>query len=214
MGKDQIPPGSPTSENGQSDSDLARLAGAGDEIAFEALIRRKRERVFWTAYQIVGDEEDAKEIAQATFIRLWKVLGKYKPDQSFDTWLYRITTNLAIDRYRLRGPARASVALPDDEEPPYEPSARPAATGDPLADLTGRELGRIFQTIAQRLGARQRAIFVMSQIEGLPTEEIARIMGISHSTVRNHLFQARRSLQEALHRLYPEYARKRGRDAP
>src|SRR5437870_9539907 len=137
MGKDQQPP---ETQDSRSDAELARLAAAGDEGAFEALIRRKRERVYWTAYRIIGDEDEAREIAQATFIRLWKVLGKYRPDQSFDTWLYRITTNLAIDRYRLRGPARSSVALVDGEEPRYEASARPGAQGDPLAELTGREL--------------------------------------------------------------------------
>src|SRR2546425_6302167 len=107
MGKDQQPP---ESADSRSDPELACLAAGGDEAAFETLIRRKRERVFWIAYRIVGHEEDAREIAQATFVRLWRVLGKYRADQSFDTWLYRITTNLAIDRYRLRGAARASIS--------------------------------------------------------------------------------------------------------
>ena len=65
----------------------------------------------------------------------------------------------------------------------------------------------IFEGLASKLGERQRAIFVLSQIEGIPTEDIAQIMGISHSTVRNHLFQARRSLQDGLRRSYPEYFR-------
>src|SRR5437867_2712210 len=106
MGKERQPDESLENE---ADSDLALRAAAGDERAFEALVRRKRERVFWIAYRIVGDQDDAQEIAQATFVRLWRVLGKYRPDQSFDTWVYRITVNLAIDHYRLKGPARASV---------------------------------------------------------------------------------------------------------
>ena len=76
---------------------------------------------------------------------------------------------------------------------------------------------QIFEKLASRLGERQRAIFVLSQIEGMPTEEIARMMGISHSTVRNHLFQARRSLQEGLRLFYPEYYRRmagRGKENP
>lgn len=207
MGKDQQPPEPPGSA---SDADLVRRAAGGDEAAFETLILRKRERIFWIAFRIVGNEEDARDIAQATFVRLWRVLGKYRADQSFDTWLYRITTNLAIDRYRLRGPARVSVPLEDVGEPRNEPGSGAGSIGDPLAALTGRELGKIFETLAARLGEKQRAIFVMSQIEGLPTEEIARVMGISHSTVRNHLFQARRSLQDGLRQFYPEYARRPG----
>ena len=191
----------------EEDAELVRRAALGEEPAFEALIRRKRERVFWIAYRIVGDEEDARDIAQATFVRLWKVLGKYRPDQSFDTWLYRITVNLAIDHYRSRGPARDTIPLREGEEPRIEASARGAPSGDPLEALAGAELRRIFGTLAARLGEKQRAIFVLSQIEGMPTEQIAKIMGVTHSTVRNHLFQARRSLQEGMRLLYPEYYR-------
>src|SRR5206468_8605077 len=100
--------------------------------------------------------------------------------------------------------------LQEGEEPRVEASARRPSSGDPLEALAGAELRTIFEKLAARLGERQRAIFVLSQIEGMPTEQIAQIMGISHSTVRNHLFQARKSLQEGLRRLYPEYARKPG----
>jgi DNA-directed RNA polymerase specialized sigma24 family protein len=107
MHKDELPP------DGEGDRELVLKAASGDEQAFEALIRRKREKVFWIAYRIIGDEEDARDIAQQTFIRLWKVLDRFKQEQSFDTWLYRITVNLAIDHYRSRGPARENVPLPE-----------------------------------------------------------------------------------------------------
>ena len=189
----------------ETDAELARRSVGGDERAFESLVRRKRERVFWIAYRIVGNEEDARDIAQSTFVRLWRVLPKYDPGQAFDTWLYRIVVNLAIDLYRTRGPARASVPLEDTEEPRTEAGLGGQALGDPLATLTGQELGRIFELLASRLGAKQRAVFVMSQIEGIGTDEIAAIMEITQSTVRNHLLQARRALQEGLRLFYPEY---------
>ena len=184
----------------EEDRELVRKAVQGDEDAFGALVRRKRERIFWIAYRIVGNEEDAREIAQTTFIRLWKAIGKYDPRQSFDTWLYRITVNLAIDHYRSRGPVKTFEPLEEGERMRLDAQAPGPIASDPLAALTGSEL---------------RAIFVLSQIEGMPTEEIARVMGISHSTVRNHLFQARRSLQEAIRLLYPEYYRSgKGRGEP
>ncbi len=111
----------PKPPDAAEDQELVRKAAGGDERAFEALVRRKRERVFWIANRIVGNEEDAREIAQSVFIRLWKVLPKYDPAQSFDTWLYRITVNLAIDQYRSRGPARTFA--------PFEEGGG-AATGD------------------------------------------------------------------------------------
>lgn len=196
----------PDSPEREEDRRLVQEAVLGSEKAFEALIRRKKERVFWTAYRIVGEEDAAREIAQATFIRLWKVLGKFQQDQNFDTWLYRITVNLAIDHYRSRGPSREMVPLKDDEDPAVESSFTPPPS-DPLKALEGAELKKIFETLAAKLGERQRAIFVLSQIEGMPTEQIAEVMGITHSTVRNHLFQARRSLQEAIRVQYPEYYR-------
>ena len=205
----QASPSQASQQASDEDRSLAIQAAGGNEPAFEALIRRKRERVFWIAFRIVGNEEDAREIAQLTFIRLWKVLPKYRPEQSFDTWLYRITVNLAIDLYRARGPARESLSLSDEEESRKESASLRASSGDPVEALAGAELKAIFESLASRLGERQRAIFVLSQIEGMPTEDIAQIMGISHSTVRNHLFQARRTLQEGLRALYPEYFRGR-----
>lgn len=190
----------------EEDRRLVQEAVLGSEKAFEALIRRKKERVFWIAYRIVGDEDAARDIAQATFIRLWKVLGKFQQDQNFDTWLYRITVNLAIDHYRSQGPSRETLPLKEDEEPAVEASVHVPST-DPLKALEGAELKTIFESLAARLGERQRAIFVLSQIEGMPTEQIAQVMGITHSTVRNHLFQARRSLQESMRLQYPEYYR-------
>jgi len=197
----------PESPETREDSRLVIEAAKGDEGAFSELVRRKREKVFWIAYRIVGDQEDARDIAQAAFIRLWKALKRYKPEWSFDTWLYRITVNLAIDHYRSRGPARVTVPLPQAGEPePPPPAGFPRPPG-PLEELTRAELGAVFEELASRLGERQRAVFVLSQIEGMATEEIAEVMNISPSTVRNHLFQARRTLQESLKRLYPEYYR-------
>jgi len=197
----------PESPDHLEDRRLVTAAAEGDESAFSELVRRKRERVFWIAYRIVGDREDARDIAQATFIRLWKVIGRYRPEWSFDTWLYRITVNLAIDLYRSKGPSRLTVPLPGAGEPEPKLSAEMPRAPGPFEDLTRSELGAVFEEIASRLGEKQRAVFVLSQIEGMATEEIAEVMNISHSTVRNHLFQARRALQDSLKRLYPEYFR-------
>ena len=196
-------------ERQASDAELARRAAGGDEGAFAELVRLKRERVFWIVQRIVGNQEDAREIAQATFVRLWKSLSKYRPDQGFDTWLYTIAANLAIDHYRVHGTARA-VPLEDVAEPAADERTAPSLAGDPLAALAGAEMGRIFDRLAARLGEKQRAVFVLSQIEGVPTEQIARMLGITASTVRNHLQQARRTLQQGLRESYPEYFPKPG----
>lgn len=189
--------------------DLIRAAAAGERKAFEELVHLRRERVIRTAYQITGDWEDARDVAQRVFLRLWTVLRRFDLERRFDTWLYRITVNAAIDLTRERGPRGFLQPLPDD------PSALAVSGGgDPERRLDLAALQRAFLRLAATLPPKQRAIFVLKEIEGLDTAEIARSLDVTESTVRNHLLQARRTLRAALERDYPGLAgipaRKRG----
>ena len=182
----------------RDEAELIREAARGDADAFEELVLRKRERVIRTAYQITGDLEDARDVAQWVFVRVWKVLRRFDPGRRFDTWLYRITVNASIDSLREHGPRGTLQPLPDD------PSSIAAATdGSAERSLDLRELQRAFLRLAGGLAPRQRAAFVLREIEGLSTEEVARTLGVRESTVRNHLLQARRILRNGLERDYP-----------
>lgn len=183
-------------------SDEARLireATAGDREAFEALVRRRQSRVFWTALQVVGNEEDARDVTQEVFIRLWRVLPRYRAGRSFTTWLYRITVNLAIDAHRRR------QARPDQQAADVVEADEPVRGDGPAEALDRREVQRIFLRLARRLSAQQRAVFVLKEMNGMESSDIAQVLGISPSTVRNHLHQARKSLRQGLAALYPEY---------
>jgi RNA polymerase sigma-70 factor (ECF subfamily) len=171
-------------------TDLIRAAAGGDRRAFEDLVLRKRDRVVRTAFQITGNLEDAKDVAQGVFLRLWRVLQRFDLSKRFDTWLYRVTVNAAIDAVRARGPRGVLQALPDDAgDRLRDPSQGPGEVFD-LKQLQGA-----FLRLAARLAPRQRATFVLKEIEGLGTDEIARVLGVTESTVRNHLLQARRILR-------------------
>jgi RNA polymerase sigma-70 factor (ECF subfamily) len=180
------------------EGELIRAAAAGDRHAFGELVRLKRERVVRVAYQVCGDWEDALDVAQGVFLRLWKGLGQYDPRRRFDTWLYRVTVNAAIDLLRSKGPQGALQPLPDDL-PDDAAGAEPEAE----AALDAAELQRAFLRLAARLPPKQRTAFVLREIEGLDTAEVARIMEVAESTVRNHLLQARRVLRAGLERDYP-----------
>ena len=182
-----------------------RAAAGGDRSAFERLVLSRRERVVRTALQITGDLEDAKDVAQGVFLRLWKVLRRFDPGRRFDTWLYRITVNAAIDLLRERGPKGILQPLPDD------PSDLSVAHDDREAGLDLGVLQRAFLRLAAQLPPKQRAIFVMREVEGLETTTIAEALGVTESTVRNHLFQARRTLRQGLERDYPGLVPKPGR---
>jgi RNA polymerase sigma-70 factor (ECF subfamily) len=204
------------------EQDLIRRAASGDLDAFEDLVRLRQERVFWIAYHIVGDEELARDVAQEVFIRLYRVIHRFRQGGRFDAWLYRIATNLGIDALRRERPHRAAAPL-DDLRERAAPAEGGGSGSDPASAASGgagrsptgdalrrREVRRIFMVLSAHLTRRQRLAFVLREMEGLSTGEVARIMKTRESTVRNHVLQARRVLQEELRRRYPEYCRSQG----
>jgi RNA polymerase sigma-70 factor (ECF subfamily) len=190
----------------QDEGALIHAAAAGDRAAFDTLVRLKRERVARIAFQIVGDWDDALDVAQGVFLRLWSGLSRYDPRRRFDTWLHRITVNAAIDVLRSKGPRGMLQPLSDalGNGPPQAGLAP-----DEALDLSA--LRRAFQRLAARLAPKQRTAFVLREIEGLDTAEVARIMEVTESTVRNHLLQARRVLRAGLERDYPGLVPRTGR---
>jgi RNA polymerase sigma-70 factor (ECF subfamily) len=180
-------------------TDLVQRAADGDREAFDGLVESRRERVFWIACHVVGDRELARDVAQEVFLRLFRVIRRFRKGGRFDAWLHRITLHLAIDALRREKPHRRAAPLADLPE-----TAGPVVP-PPVDDLRQREVRRIFAELSGSLGRKQRAAFILREIEGLSTAEVAAILGTTESTVRNHILQARRSLQEGLRTRYPEY---------
>lgn len=174
---------------------------AGDQEAFGHLVKAKQGLVFRAAWNRLGDAEEARIVSQAVFVRLWKNLGRYDRSRRFDTWLYRLASNAAIDHHRRRAARPVSTgfdeafeSLPSDSEPTER-------------GLETREVARILHELTDLLTEKQRQAFLLREVEGLPTAEVAAVLRSTESTVRNHVFQARRILREELLRRYPEYAR-------
>ena len=182
----------------RDDRTLAAAARTGDEEAFAELVRRHQVGVRRCAARILADTEEARDIAQVAFVRAWENLSKYDPTWSFSTWVYRIATNLAIDVLRSRDSRdrthKTQLRLVGDSVAPEAP--RRVAEG---------EVQRIFGELAERLTPSQRAAFVLREVEGRETVEVAKVMGCSEATVRNHVFQARAVLRRELAARYPEY---------
>lgn len=178
---------------------LVETIRGGDAEAFEQLVRRKTPKVYALCYRIIGNAEDAKDIAQLVFIKLWENLGKYDAAYSFDTWLYRMVTNVAIDFIRNRqsrdNAVNSTLRLVKTSADPEQGLA-----------VQRKEIETVFADVSSVLSPKQKAIFVMREMEDLPSPEIARILGCRESTVRNHLFNARKLMQVQLQERYPEYA--------
>jgi len=183
----------------RDDRALVDASRQGDSSAFEELVARKSGKVYGLCYRVIGNSEDAKDIAQLVFIKLWENLEKYDPAYAFDTWLYRMVTNVGIDFMRSRNSRDATVnstlrLVKTEEE------------ADQGKSFQYKEIEAVFEDVSAALSPRQKTVFVMNQMEDLQLAEIAKILGSSESTVRNHLFNARKTMQRELSRLYPEYA--------
>ena len=197
------------------EQDLIGRSAAGDREAFEELVERRRERVFWIAYHVVGDSETARDVVQEVFLRLHRSLRRFRSGGRFGPWLYRITLNLAIDALRRERAHRETASLDDVREegpgggpPSFRVSNLPAGAESPAGEsLRRREVRAIFASLSAALPPKQRFAFILREIEGMSTAEVAAILRTSESTVRNHVLQARRTLQEGLRRRYPEYCR-------
>ncbi len=189
------------------DRELAIQARGGDMLAFEALVLRKTPAVVSVARRIVGNVEDARDVAQMAFLRVWEQLARYDETYSFNTWLYRIATNLAIDFLRSsRSRQKAHTATL------HLVRLREEQTGSETSRAAEDDsASRLFDRIAGRLTGKQKAAFVLREMEDLDTSEIAVILSCGESTVRNHLFNARRILRREIARVAPGLAVRSGR---
>jgi RNA polymerase sigma-70 factor (ECF subfamily) len=182
------------------DRQLVELILHGDDSAFETLVRRKTSKVYGLCYRVIGNGEDAKDISQLVFLKLWENLGKYDPQYAFDTWLYRIVTNVAIDFMRNKqsrdNAVNSNLRL-----------VKTTADAEQTVTVQRKEVEAVFSAVSNVLSPKQKTIFVMSEMEDLRSSEIARILGCRESTVRNHLFNSRKLMQQQLKRRFPEYAR-------
>lgn len=191
----------PTKETVEPDDrQLVETIRGGDAEAFETLIRRKTTKVYSLCYRIIGNSEDAKDISQLVFIKLWENLEKYDPQYAFDTWLYRMVTNVAIDFMRNKqsrdNAVNSNLRL-----------VKTSIDADQGTIVQRKEVESVFNTVAQVLSPKQKTIFVMNQMEDLSSSEIAKVLGCRESTVRNHLFNARKLMQQQLRKRFPEYSR-------
>jgi RNA polymerase sigma-70 factor (ECF subfamily) len=181
------------------DRQLVETIRAGEADAFETLVRRKTSKVYALCYRIIGNAEDAKDISQLVFLKLWENLGKYDPQYAFDTWLYRMVTNVAIDFMRNKqsrdNAVNSNLRL-----------VKTAADAEQGVNVQRKEVENVFNEVSTVLSPKQKTIFVMNQMDDLSSADIAKVLGCRESTVRNHLFNARKVMQQQLKQRFPEYA--------
>ena len=176
-----------------SSASVIERAKAGEPAAFEQLIDCYQRKVLSTAWRILGNSEDARDAAQEVFLRVHKYLKGFRSDQDFAAWLYRIIVNVCRDHQRKRGVHREFASFESERE---------AGTLDTLASredveanaIKSQQRALIGQAL-DTLSTRERAALVLRDLEGLSTEEVARILGSSQTTVRTQISAARAKIK-------------------
>jgi RNA polymerase sigma-70 factor (ECF subfamily) len=199
MGAIQPKLGEPTSE----ELVLVQAAKAGDDSAFEQLVRRYDRNVFRIAQHITQNREDAEDVVQEAFLKAYGNLGQFQGQSKFYTWLVRIAVNEALMKLRRRRPERM-VSL--DEEIKTDEDSVPREVADwspnPEQQYSQAELREILTKTIQGLPSSFRTVFVLRDVEGLSTEEAAEALELSIPAVKSRLLRARLQLRERLSRYF------------
>ncbi|MEX1024928.1 MAG: sigma-70 family RNA polymerase sigma factor [Planctomycetota bacterium] len=198
----------PMDADGPLDADLVRAAQRGEAAAFEALVKRHQDRAWRIAKGMVGDREEARDLAQEAFLRVFRALDRFDFQHEFSTWLSRIVSNLAIDHLRRRRPLTDGLEGEDDELRPTREDESAPRPGDRLEQL---ETAALVRECIDRLAPHFRSVMILRELEGLACAEIAEIVGATQVTVRWRLHRGRKLFQEEWSRIE---ARRLGEAAP
>jgi RNA polymerase sigma-70 factor (ECF subfamily) len=168
---------------------IIKLCLEGDTRAFEKIVEKHRDRIFSIAYHILLDSEDARDVVQQTFLKVWKSLPDYDSTRSFNGWVSKIAANCSIDFLRARKSS--------------EPLKEIAIERFPLE--RNMDIRKLFLRIAPLLATRQRLVLILREVNGMEIPEIAEALDCTESTVRNLLSQAKDTFRRKIKELFPEY---------
>ncbi|MDP2887093.1 MAG: sigma-70 family RNA polymerase sigma factor [Ignavibacteria bacterium] len=169
-----------------------------DLAAFEQLVRKYQPYAFSLAMKFLCDEAEASDVVQDSFLRVWKNIDRYDPNQKFTTWLYKIVANLCVDRLRALKRSR-SIFLSRDRDPVMEdlPDERDWETM-----RSHEQLADIIRTLSGQLSRKQRLVFTLRDLQDLTVAEVAEITGLSIGSIKTNLHYARKSIRDVLVRHY------------
>ncbi len=184
--------------------DLVERAKAGDRPAFGQLVEVYQDKIYGYVSRMLGDPDEAEDVAQETFVRAYRSLPHFRGAASFHTWLYRIASNLAIDvarRNRRQSTGDFSLDEPlESEEGDYEREIADES-GSPEQLTQRREMQELVRQAVAELPEKLRAVVVLYELQGESYEDIAEILGCPLGTVKSRLFNARSQLKDMLEQL-------------
>lgn len=179
----------------ERDAELVGRLRGGDSRALDELFRRHRDAAYVVAYRLLGNEADALDVVQESFIHVMRGIQAFRGQSSFRTWFYRIVTHAALDYRRWRG-VRAAGSL--DAEGAVEPAATGPRHRSPQEEATANDLREAIDKALANVSEKNRAALILFALEGMSYKEVADVLGISVGTVMSRIFNARQRLRELL----------------
>jgi RNA polymerase sigma-70 factor (ECF subfamily) len=185
---------------GEFERNLVRRAQRGDRSAFDALVRRYDQEVLRMALRIVPSYEEAQDLYQEAFLKVYRSIGRFRLESKFSTWLYRVVMNVCLDHLR-RQKSRGEVPMPETAEGETDymqsiPESRAAL--HPGRSLEAREISSRLQLAMARLSPRERVVFEMKHCQGMKLRDIGQVCGTSEEAAKNSLFRALQKLRTDL----------------
>ena len=187
----------PNAEEASEVVQRVRRAQAGDLAAYDQLVQQFQERIYGLCYHMTSHHEDAHDLAQDTFVKAWQALKSFKGDSSFYTWIYRIAVNTCLNHLKLRRNRTPHLSLNDlDVQPENDPDLVALVSDKtPRREANLAELQRRLNEAILKLSEDHRSVVTLHDIQGLPHDQIAKILGVNPGTVRSRLFYAHQQLQ-------------------
>jgi len=180
---------------------LIRAAQQGDQDAFGQLVRAYDQSVLRLAMNLLRSPEDAQDVYQEAFLRVYRNLDSFRFDCSFHTWLYRIVTNLCLDHMRKRKVRKEEPSQVEGSDGPVDRMdavQESRAEGDPLRSMFAGELRERIEKTLGELTARERMVFELRHYQGLKLRNIGEILGTTEEAAKNCLFRATQKMRVAL----------------
>jgi RNA polymerase sigma-70 factor (ECF subfamily) len=179
------------------DEELVRRILAGEEDLFEVLVRRYQGRILSHVARMVGSRDDALDLTQEIFLKVFQALDRYNPEFKFSTWLFRISGNAAIDQLRKKKPRTVPLETTDQDGRVSSPEYK-SSDLDPFGQLRNTQRGDAIAAAIAELPEEFRELIALRHFTGLSYEEIADVKNMPLGTVKNKLFRARAVLKERL----------------
>ena len=177
--------------------ELFQRSRNGDTEAFRRIVESHQSYAFAIAFRFLGNEADAEDIVQESFINVWKHLAEYDPQKKFTTWLYRIVANRCLDAIKSRNRRRERIySDPEQSRPDF---GQPAEDPDKIHD--DRERLGMVNALVRELPEKQRLVFILRDLQDMTIEETSKIMNMSKASVKSNLFHARKFLRERIEQL-------------